>query len=180
MTHHERENLARRIVDSCEKLTVTLKDLKPDIQQLWLEFDLLQNSETILGCKTKTQFCERYLHVTLRAVEYMLVGGNKRENRGENVSLSGGENKEDIQKDYPVHCSLTPENIDDTRCLSMAKERLDYLQRKILLLVTAYQDPEWRENKNDIGRVLQIYLEAMIDFRKFLDGGVKAIETVIV
>lgn len=110
----------------------------------------------------------------------MLVGGNKRENRGENVSLSGGENKEDIQKDYPVHCSLTPENIDDTRCLSMAKERLDYLQRKILLLVTAYQDPEWRENKNDIGRVLQIYLEAMIDFRKFLDGGVKAIETVIV
>ena len=71
-----REALAQKVIDGIGVISVKLEELKPDIELLWLEFDKLADGETILGCSTKTEFCKQYLHRTLRAVRYMLAGGN--------------------------------------------------------------------------------------------------------
>ena len=79
--------LAQQIIDGIESLTATLKEREDDIRQLWKEFDKLPKGESILGCRTKKQFCEKHLHRTPRAIRYMLDGGNPNNNkRGEIIS----------------------------------------------------------------------------------------------
>jgi hypothetical protein len=53
-----------------------LVELKTPIRRLWPYFEHLKAGERILGCATKTEYCERFLHVKLRSVQYMLAGGN--------------------------------------------------------------------------------------------------------
>jgi hypothetical protein len=67
-----RELLAQRVVDSCNFVAAKLKDLEADIRSLWAEFENLQTGETILGCKTKKEFCEQHLNRTPRAIQQML------------------------------------------------------------------------------------------------------------
>jgi len=55
-----------------DSVTAKLKSLEDDIRRLWLEFDKLKAGETILGCATKKEFCERKLNRTPQAVRYML------------------------------------------------------------------------------------------------------------
>ena len=57
-------------------LRYKLVELKKPIRQLWYYFDHLKTGERILGCATKTEYCKKFLHVSLRAVQYMLAGGN--------------------------------------------------------------------------------------------------------
>jgi hypothetical protein len=71
-TYTDAENLARRIMARMASMTAKLKDLEDDIRQLWIEFDNLKAGETILGCATKKEFCEKKLHRTPQAVRYML------------------------------------------------------------------------------------------------------------
>jgi hypothetical protein len=59
----------------------TLADLKPFIEELWRRFDQLKRDETIRGCHTKKEFCEKVLGKTARAVQYMLAGGNSHDYR---------------------------------------------------------------------------------------------------
>jgi hypothetical protein len=59
----------------------TLADLKPFIEELWRRFDQLEGRETIRGCHTKKEFCEKVLGKTARAVQYMLAGGNSHDYR---------------------------------------------------------------------------------------------------
>ncbi len=75
-SYSEAENLARRVLARMDSLAAKLRNLEADIRQLWVEFDKLQDGETILGCATKKEFCEKKLHRTPRAVQYMLAGGN--------------------------------------------------------------------------------------------------------
>lgn len=80
-----REALAQRIVEKCSVMLVALADLEDDIRSLWDEFESLPKGETILGCTTKKEFCEKKLRRTPRAVRYMLDGGNPN-NGGEIIS----------------------------------------------------------------------------------------------
>ncbi|MGC2707212.1 MAG: hypothetical protein WA361_22065 [Candidatus Acidiferrales bacterium] len=66
------ENLARHVISRMQSLATKLKDLEEDIRKLWIEFDNLKAGETILGCATKTEFCEKKLNRTPQAVRYML------------------------------------------------------------------------------------------------------------
>lgn len=48
------------------------------IRQLRADFRALKRCETIMGCKTWTEFCEKVLKRTDRAVRYTIAGGNPR------------------------------------------------------------------------------------------------------
>lgn len=72
----EREVLAQRIVARLDALTPKLVEFEEDIRLLWAEFESLTRSETIMGCKTKREFCSKYLQRSPRSVQYMLAGGN--------------------------------------------------------------------------------------------------------
>jgi hypothetical protein len=69
-----REVLAQRIIRAVDSLATKLADLEADIRALWTEFENLPKGETILGCSTKKEFCEKQLHRTPRALRYMLKG----------------------------------------------------------------------------------------------------------
>jgi hypothetical protein len=66
------EQLAKNILSRLESVSAKLKSLEEDIRRLWVEFDNLKPGETILGCATKKEFCEKKLHRTPQAVRYML------------------------------------------------------------------------------------------------------------
>jgi hypothetical protein len=64
-------------------------ELKPFIEELWKRFDALKDDETIAGCKTRKEYCEKVLDRTPRAIQYMMAGGNpvsKRKPASETVS----------------------------------------------------------------------------------------------
>jgi hypothetical protein len=70
------EMRARSIMSRMDSLAAKLKTFEDDIRLLWIDFDNLKAGETILGCATKKEFCEKKLHRTPRAIQYMLAGGN--------------------------------------------------------------------------------------------------------
>ena len=83
-----REKLAQRVIERVTVIAVKLVELQDDIRELWAEFDRLAPGETIAGCATKKEFCERMLHRTPRAIRYMLAGGNQKQ--GEIISPLAG------------------------------------------------------------------------------------------
>ena len=76
LTAAARDLLAKKVISGFTALEATLTDFEDDIRGLWTEFENLKTGETILGCKTKTEFCTVHLHRSRRAVNYMLAGGN--------------------------------------------------------------------------------------------------------
>lgn len=68
------ERLAKGILARMDSIVAKLRNLEDDIRKLWDEFDKLKDGETILGCKTKKEFCKRKLHRTPRALQYLLYG----------------------------------------------------------------------------------------------------------
>jgi hypothetical protein len=71
-TAEDREALAQRIAGAFAKFCTH----KSDIVHLWAEFAKLQSGETIMKCRTKTEFCEKVLGRSIRTVQYMIQGGN--------------------------------------------------------------------------------------------------------
>jgi len=68
------ENLASRILTELDAaLCVKLKERKAEIEELRDYFKDLKGKETIAGCKTWAEFCEKKLHRTDRAVRKMLA-----------------------------------------------------------------------------------------------------------
>jgi hypothetical protein len=65
-----REELAQRVAAAFAKLA----DHKDDIEELWAEFEALCDGETIKGCKTKTEFCDKVLGRSIRAIQYLISG----------------------------------------------------------------------------------------------------------
>lgn len=65
-----REALAHKVASAFAKLA----DYKDDIEQLWIEFEKLEEGGVIMGCTTKTEFCEKVLGRSIRTVQYMLNG----------------------------------------------------------------------------------------------------------
>jgi len=70
--------------------------------------------------------------------------------------------------------TLTSENLDDTRCLSMAQERLTFVEGKIHLLIGAKNDPAYDSAK--IEKVLQTYRRALQNFSNFISQGLEHLE----
>jgi hypothetical protein len=63
---------ARSIISRLDSVCAKLKTLEDDIRVLWADFDTLKDGETILGCATKKEFCEKKLHRAPQTVRYML------------------------------------------------------------------------------------------------------------
>jgi len=57
------------------------QQIAPYVRQLRADFKALKPSETIMGCKTWTDFCKTVLRRTTRAVRYTMAGGNPRSKR---------------------------------------------------------------------------------------------------
>jgi|SRR5580692_778718 hypothetical protein len=68
------EQLARRVIRQVRALTPKLRELEADLRRLWVAFERLKPNEKILGCRTKTQFCEKKLRRTPAAIRYLLYG----------------------------------------------------------------------------------------------------------
>jgi hypothetical protein len=75
------EMRARSILSRMDSIAAKLKTLEADIRILWEDFDNLKAGETILGCATKKEFCEKKLHRTPRAIQYLLAGQSNPEDR---------------------------------------------------------------------------------------------------
>jgi hypothetical protein len=56
-------------------------DIAPHIRQLRRDFRALKPGETIMECKTWTEFCKRVLKRSARAIRYRMAGGNPRSKR---------------------------------------------------------------------------------------------------
>lgn len=69
---------------------------------------------------------------------------------------------------------LTPENLDDTRCLSMVQERLGFVEGKIHLLLGARSDPRYDSAK--IQSMLLTYRHALQNFAAFIAHGIEHLE----
>ncbi len=125
-TYTEAENLARNIISRMDSMTAKLKNLEDDIRKLWAEFDKLKAGETILGCATKKEFCERKLNRTPRAIRYMLAGGNPDNQREEIISPAPAppispnfatkdqrkEYRQDFRKAHPEYANKSNAEVD--------------------------------------------------------------------
>jgi len=147
---------------------VSLIDLKEDLRTLWNEFETLEPGGRILGCGTKKQFCDWYLHVTPRAIRYLL---QDKKRGGEQCSSNGDANTGDTEKTEIFHCTITEQNIEDTRCLSMVSERLDFAQQKAYLLVAALADEKFSARREEIKTTLGVFLSAFQNFKEFATAG---------
>jgi hypothetical protein len=68
LSAQQREALAVSVADKCH----TLSDIADEIRQLWAAFRHLEKPETILGCRTRTEYCFKFLKCSMRAVRYAL------------------------------------------------------------------------------------------------------------
>lgn len=57
------------------------QQIAPYVRQLRCDFRALKPGETIMQCKTWTEFCKNVLKRTTRAVRYIMAGGNPRSKR---------------------------------------------------------------------------------------------------
>jgi hypothetical protein len=76
--------LADSVIAAMGVLTVKLRELKPQIQELRTAFGKLKGNQTIARCKTWNQFCKSQLHRTDRAVRMMLAESPERTNEKRN------------------------------------------------------------------------------------------------
>jgi len=70
------DKLGRLVEVAVGAISRKLSDLKPLVEELWRRFDQLEPGDTIRGCHTRKEFCEKCLGRTDRAVRYLLAGGN--------------------------------------------------------------------------------------------------------
>jgi hypothetical protein len=59
----------------------TCSDIAPHIRQLRGDFRALKPGETIMECRTWTDFCSKVLKRTARGIRYVMAGGNPRSKR---------------------------------------------------------------------------------------------------
>jgi hypothetical protein len=68
------EELALFVAETNGNVLRKLAELQPYLEELWSRFSRLDKSQSIYGCRTKAEFCEKCLHRNIRAVQYMLYG----------------------------------------------------------------------------------------------------------
>ena len=70
--NQQAEKRASHVLTQLNAFCTKLRELKDEIAQLRNDFKNLKEQETIAGCKTWKEFCERKLHRTDRAVRKLL------------------------------------------------------------------------------------------------------------
>jgi len=75
----EAENRAQKLADEFAPLCVKLRALKPQIEEVQADFKKLKGSQTILGCRSFKDFCEKKLDRTEQAVYAMLGDYSKKQ-----------------------------------------------------------------------------------------------------
>jgi hypothetical protein len=68
------------------------REIATQVRQLRNDFRAVKSGETIMGCKTWTEFCTKVLNRTTRAVRYIAAGGNPRCKRKPSKGDSSWEN----------------------------------------------------------------------------------------
>jgi hypothetical protein len=68
------EELGEYVASESVGILKRMDVLKPFFVELWKRFDRLKDGETIQGCRTRTEFCDKILHRTRRSVQYILHG----------------------------------------------------------------------------------------------------------
>lgn len=77
MTPRDRELLGRKVATAFGNLAAH----RGDIIALWREFARLAPGQTIMGCATKTEYCDRIIGRSMRAIQYLIGGGNHKRER---------------------------------------------------------------------------------------------------
>ncbi len=68
------EALGQYIANQTAGVLRHLEDLRPFYEELWKRFDKLLKGQKILDCSTRTEYCEKILHRTIRSVQHALYG----------------------------------------------------------------------------------------------------------
>lgn len=68
------EALGQYIADQTVGVLRRLEDLRPFYEELWKRFDKLSKGQKILDCRTRTEYCEKILHRSIRSVQHALYG----------------------------------------------------------------------------------------------------------
>jgi hypothetical protein len=68
------EALGQYIADQTAGVLRRLEDLRPFYEELWKRFDKLSKGQKILGCGTRTEYCEKILNRSIRSVQHALYG----------------------------------------------------------------------------------------------------------
>jgi hypothetical protein len=89
----EADKRADFVIAAMGALTAKLREFKPQIEESRRDFRKLKGNQTIAGCKTWAEFCEKKLHRTDRAVRKMLADpkpsqANEQQSHAEQSSAS--------------------------------------------------------------------------------------------
>lgn len=68
------ESLGQYVAASVVGILNKAEALRPYYEELWRRFSALKEGETICGCATRTEYCEKILHKTIRSVQHVLYG----------------------------------------------------------------------------------------------------------
>jgi hypothetical protein len=68
------EKLGKFIADQTTGVLRHLEELRPYYEELWKRFDDLPKGNKILDCSTRTEYCEKILHRSIRSVQFALYG----------------------------------------------------------------------------------------------------------
>lgn len=77
----ESDQLGRYVANQTIGVFHRVEQLRPLYVELWKRFDQLGRNETILGCHTKTEYCAKILHKTIRSVQHVLSGRAPKKNQ---------------------------------------------------------------------------------------------------
>ena len=125
------EMRARSIISRLDSVCAKLKTLEDDIRILWVDFDNLKDGETILGCATKKEFCEKKLQRTPRTIQYLLAGQSNSNDRPR-PELSS-----------PVECLTATMHLPNGTDITMSVGDWVTVQRKVNLI----GDPEFGKTR---------------------------------
>lgn len=97
------DELGLRITDLVGAASRSLSELESLVREAWRR---LEDGQTVNGCRTKTEFCDKILHKSHRAVQYMLVGGNHNRTDvtrdAKRVSPSDPKTEDEFHPEFPV------------------------------------------------------------------------------
>jgi len=68
------DKLGQFIAEQTAGVFRRLEELRPYYEELWKRFDDLPKGKKILDCSTRTEYCDKILHKSIRSVQYALYG----------------------------------------------------------------------------------------------------------
>jgi hypothetical protein len=102
----EKEKLAAQVVETFTGCCTKLKELKKDIEQIRQWFKDLKGSQTLAGCRSFKEFCEKRLNRTEQAV-YAMLG-----DYGKKKTTSDGSSKKKATNPPLKPQTISPEDQD--------------------------------------------------------------------